>query len=85
VMTVNMQEIRDFLDLAHGLNADVVINPLNPDEPTASLDPLGTHSNRVLLTRSLQDGLDYAREAYMTTAVDSIKVMQDILQTTTPD
>jgi pyruvate-formate lyase-activating enzyme len=85
VMTVNMNEIRKFVEFAHELDADVVINPLNPDEFTADLDPFRNYSNRAILTHNLQDGLEFARTSGMTTAVDTIKVMQDILLTSSPD
>ncbi len=85
VMTINMQEIQAFLEFAHRLKADAVINPLNPDDGTASLDPFSTRADRDVLARNLQDGLDYARTMRMKTAVNTIKVMQDILRTASLD
>lgn len=82
VMTVNMKEIRDFLELAHSLNADAIINPLVPDELTTYLDPLGSNTDRIILEDSLQLGLDYAQKTHMPAATDSIKVLQDILRIT---
>jgi sulfatase maturation enzyme AslB (radical SAM superfamily) len=79
IMTLNINEVHSFLELACRYNADAIFNPLIADEHMQPLDPFTNQSTRNLLKSKLHDGLIYARSARMFTAENTIRIMLSIL------
>lgn len=79
LMTLNYDQLRPLLELAHKLGADVVLNPLTPDSNTRHLDVIDQPRFHAAARASLVDAMAYASRAGMALAQRTTQGMLDLL------
>lgn len=79
LMTVNYHEVPTLVELAHEMGADVCINPLTPQDATRNLDLISRPDLHKNVRVTLANALGYAQTASMPFAQSSIRMMLEIL------